>query len=284
MMLSTEQQDQYRRDGYLVIPGFKDAVAIAALRARALEIVDQFNPAEGSAIFTTQNQAAASDDWFLGSDTTVRCFFEEAAFAADGTLKQEKALSINKIGHAMHDLDPVFEQFSRDPRLAAIARDIGLADARVWQSQYIFKQPGIGGEVRWHQDATFFDTTPVSVTTFWFALEAATIDNGCLWVQPGGHTGPMRERFVRTNAGGLDGVAMEKLDATPWPDNSVAVPLEARAGDLVIFHGLLPHYSAPNSSPVSRHAFTLHATSGATAYSARNWIQRDASLPVRGFE
>ena len=283
-MLSTEQQDQYRRDGYLVIPGFKDAAAIAALRARALEIVDQFNPAEGSAIFTTQNQAAASDDWFLGSDTTVRCFFEEAAFAADGTLKQEKALSINKIGHAMHDLDPVFEQFSRDPRLAAIARDIGLADAKVWQSQYIFKQPGIGGEVRWHQDATFFDTTPVSVTTFWFALEAATVDNGCLWVEPGGHIGPMRERFVRTNAGGLDGVAMEKLDATPWPDNSVAVPLEAQAGDLVIFHGLLPHYSAPNTSPVSRHAFTLHATDGATAYSPRNWIQRDASLPVRGFE
>jgi phytanoyl-CoA hydroxylase len=121
-MLSKEQQDQYRRDGYLVIRGFKDAAAIAALRQRALQIVDDFDPAEGSAIFTTRNQAAASDDWFLGSDNTVRCFFEEAAFAADGTLNQAKALSINKIGHAMHDLDPVFGAFARDPRLAAIAR------------------------------------------------------------------------------------------------------------------------------------------------------------------
>ncbi len=279
-MLSKQQQDQYRRDGYLVIRGFKDAASIAALRARALEIVDGFNPSEGSAIFTTQNQAATSDDWFLGSGSTVRCFFEEAAFAEDGTLKQAKALSINKIGHAMHDLDPVFEQFSRDARLAAIARDIGLQDAKVWQSQYIFKQPGIGGEVRWHQDATFFDSTPISVTTFWFALEAATVDNGCLWVEPGGHTGPMRERFTRDG----DVIAMEHLHDMPWPDNSVAVPLEAAAGDLVIFHGLLPHYSAPNTSPVSRHAFTLHATDGNTAYSPRNWIQRDAALPVRGFE
>ena len=279
-MLSQVQQDQYRRDGYLVVKGFKDAAAIAALRARALQIVDDFNPAEGSAIFTTRNQTAASDDWFLGSDTTVRCFFEEAAFAGDGTLKQAKSLSINKIGHAMHDLDPVFEAFSRDPRLAAIARDIGLRDAKVWQSQYIFKQPGIGGEVRWHQDATFFDTDPVSVTTFWFALEEATVANGCLWVEPGGHTGPMREKFVRDG----DAISMEKLDDMAWPDNSVAVPLEAQAGDLVIFHGLLPHYSAPNTSPVSRHAFTLHATDGATRYSTRNWIQRDASLPVRGFE
>jgi phytanoyl-CoA hydroxylase len=76
---------------------------------------------------------------------------------------------------------------------------------------------------------------------------------------------------------------MEKLDATHWPDDSTAVPLEAKAGSLVCFHGLLPHYSAPNRSSVSRHAFTLHVTDARTEYSARNWIQRDASLPVRGF-
>ncbi len=147
------------------------------------------------------------------------------------------------------------------------------------QTIYIFKQPGIGGEVRWHQDATFFDSTPISVTTFWFALEDATLDNGCLWVEPGGHRGPLRERFLREG----DAITMEKLDGTPWPDDSIAVPLEAKAGSLVCFHGLLPHYSAPNRSPVSRHAFTLHVTDGRTAYSPKNWIQRDAGLPVRGF-
>ena len=138
---------------------------------------------------------------------------------------------------------------------------------------------GIGGEVAWHQDATFFETTPVTVTTFWFALEDATLDNGCLWVEPGGHRGPMRERFVRNG----DEISMEKLDSTPWPDNTRAVPVEAKAGSLVCFHGLLPHYSAPNRSPVSRHAYTLHATDGNASYSPQNWIQRDAAFPVRGF-
>jgi phytanoyl-CoA hydroxylase len=278
-MLNHDQRSQFARDGYLVIPGFKSAEAIAALRQRAGEIVDAFDPGESRTIFTTQNQLTATDDYFLRSDNTIRCFFEEEAFGPDGQLKQDKSLSINKIGHALHDLDPVFEQFSRDPKLAAVASDLGLKDAKVWQSMYIFKQPGIGGEVRWHQDATFFETTPVSVTTFWFALEDATIDNGCLWVEPGGHRGPMRERFVRDG----DDIRMEKLDSTPWPDDSVAVPLEAKAGSLVCFHGLLPHYSAPNRSPVSRHAYTLHATDGSTHYSPRNWIQRDASFPVRGF-
>ena len=249
------------------------------MRARAAQIVDAFDPGQGSSIFTTQNQATATDDYFLRSDNTIRCFFEEEAFDAQGRLRQDKSLSINKIGHALHDLDPVFDRFSRDPKLAAVARDLGLAEALIWQSMYIFKQPGIGGEVRWHQDATFFETTPISVTTFWFALEDATIDNGCLWVQPGGHRGPMRERFVRNG----DEIRMEKLDDTPWPDDSVAVPLEATAGSLVCFHGLLPHYSAPNRSPVSRHAYTLHATDGRTQYSPQNWIQRDANFPARGF-
>ena len=276
-MLTDDQRASYQRDGYIVLPGFKSAQEIAAVRARAAQIVDAFDPAEGSSIFTTQNQATATDDYFLRSDNTIRCFFEEEAFDAQGRLRQDKSLSINKIGHALHDLDPVFDRFSRDPNLAAVARDLGLAEALIWQSMYIFKQPGIGGEVRWHQDATFFETTPISVTTFWFALEDATIDNGCLWVQPGGHRGPMRERFVRQG----DEIRMGKLDDTPWPDDSVAVPLEATAGSLVCFHGLLPHYSAPNRSPVSRHAFTLHATR--TEYSPQNWIQRGADFPARGF-
>jgi len=57
-----------------------------------------------------------------------------------------------------------------------------------------------------------------------------------------------------------------------------------QAGTLVVFHGLLPHYSAPNRSAQSRHAYTLHVTDGRCAsYAPTNWIQRDASLPVRGF-
>ena len=279
-MLTSEQRAHYERDGFIVIPGFKSLEEIAALRRRAEEIVDAFDPNESRAIFTTKDQERASDAWFLGSDNTVRCFFEEEAFGPDGQLRQAKALSINKIGHAMHDLDPVFNAFTRDPKLAAVARDLGLERPQVWQSMYIFKQPGIGGEVRWHQDATFFDSDPISVTTFWFALEDATVDNGCLWAEPGGHRGPLRERFLRDG----DTITMEKLDATPWPDDRSAVPLEAKAGTLVCFHGLLPHYSAPNRSPSSRHAFTLHATDARSVYSPRNWIQRDAGFPVRGFD
>jgi phytanoyl-CoA hydroxylase len=278
-MLNPEQIAQFQQNGYLVIPNFKTSAEIASVRARAAEIVQNFDATENSSIFTTKEQEKAIDRYFLDSANRVSCFFEEEAFDEHGKLRQAKALSINKIGHALHDLDPVFAAFSRGPQLERVAQDLGLAQPQIWQSMYIFKQPGIGGEVRWHQDATYFETSPISVTTFWFALEDATLENGCLWVEPGGHRSAMRERFVREG----DQVRVEKLDDTPWPGDATAIPLEAKAGSLVCFHGLLPHYSAPNRSSISRHAYTLHVTDGQTRYSAQNWIQRDESFPVRGF-
>jgi phytanoyl-CoA hydroxylase len=52
---------------------------------------------------------------------------------------------------------------------------------------------------------------------------------------------------------------------------------------ILVFHGLLPHYSAPNRSAHSRHAYTLHVTDGCSAYAPTNWLQRGPDFPVRGF-
>jgi phytanoyl-CoA hydroxylase len=274
-MLNPLQKQRYGEDGYLVLPGFKPLHEIDALRRRAKEIVDAFDPHAGSGVFSTNDQRA--DDWFLGSADAVRCFFEEEAFDANGRLRQPKALSINKIGHALHELDPVFDAFSHGPAWAELAADLGLAQTQLWQSMFIFKQPGIGGEVHWHQDATFLHSAPMTVTGFWIALEDATVDNGCLWVAPGAHRGPLRKRFVRSG----DATHFVDLDATPWPALADAVPLEVPAGTLVCFHGLLPHYSAPNRSPHSRHAYTLHAIDARSRWSADNWLRR--AVPPRGF-
>jgi phytanoyl-CoA hydroxylase len=283
-MLSAAQIAGYQDDGFVVLPGFKSAADVAALRQRAEQIVEAFEPSEQRSIFSTNDQARTVNAEFLASADRVHCFFEEEAFDAQGRLRQAKALSINKIGHAMHDLDPVFQRFSHGPELAALATDLGLQRPQVWQSMYIFKQPGIGGEVKWHQDATFLETVPCTVTGFWFALEDATRDNGCLWVQPGGQRTPLRERFVREGVNGQDRVRMEVLDTTPWPTTAQAVPVEVEAGTLVCFHGLLPHYSAPNRSAQSRHAYTLHAVDAGSHWAPTNWMQRGANLPLRGFD
>lgn len=279
-MLNSDQAQAYDQQGFLVLPHFMPLAAVLAVRARALAIVDAADPGRQAPVFSSRERALTSDAELLASAEAVRCFFEAEALDAQGRLNRPKAQAVNKIGHAMHDLDPVFDRFFRDPRLAAVCAGLGLAHPLLWQSQVIFKPPGIGGEVRWHQDASFFHTTPQTVTTFWFALEDATRDNGCLWLQPGGHRGPLRERFERQG----DHLALRALDPTPWPDAvHDGVPLEVPAGTLVVFHGLLPHGSAANRSPVSRMACTLHVTDGRAAYAPGNWLQRSSALPVRGF-
>jgi phytanoyl-CoA hydroxylase len=277
-VLSREQLEAYEREGYLVLEDFKSPAEVAALRARAGEIVDAFDPSRAASIFTTANDSRRSDAYFMESGEAVRCFFEAEAFDERGELRVSKERSINKIGHAMHDLDSEFERFSHDERLGAIAEQIGLCDALIYQSMYIFKQPHIGGEVDWHQDAAFFDTDPPTVTAFWFALEDADRTNGCLWVQSGGHRSPLRQRFIAR-----DGSArLHTVDTAPWPSLNEAVPVEVRSGALVMFNGMLPHYSASNRSAQSRHAYTLHAVDGKAHYAEHNWLQRK-TLPPRGF-
>ena len=141
----------------------------------------------------------------------------------------------------------------------------------------IFKQPSIGGEVSWHQDSSFLYTVPQSVTGFWFALEEATLENGCLWALPGEHTRGLRSRFRRINGR----LQTEMLPDAPAFDDGQGTPLEVPAGTLVVLHGALPHYSAANHSRCSRYAYTLHTISATAAYAEDNWLQRRPNFPPR---
>ena len=280
--LSARQLAAYERDGFLVIEDFAGREECERLTRRAGDLVRDFDPGGAISIFSTREQARSSDDYFLDSGDKVRFFFEEEAFTPDRGLRYSREQSINKIGHALHDLDPVFGAFSRKPELAAICADLNYVEPLLLQSMYVFKQPNIGGEVTCHQDATFLYTEPPSVIGFWFALEDATEENGCMWAIPGGHKLGLKKRFVRAAEGGQGRMKFETLDDSPWPETQHA-PLEVSQGALILLHGLLPHLSHANRSAKSRHAYTLHVIDGACEYSADNWLRRAPDMPLRGF-
>jgi phytanoyl-CoA hydroxylase len=271
-------RERFHHDGFLVLKEFIDPDECDRLRAQADKLVSGFDPDEIKSIFSTHEQNRTTDDYFLTSGDKIRFFFEEHAFNPDGTLKQPKERSINKIGHALHDLDPLFDRFSRSPKIKSLIADLNLEDPMLVQSMYIFKQPNIGGEVACHQDSTFLYTEPTNIVGLWFALEDATIENGCLWAIPGGHRAALKSRWVRSE----QGMQFENYDNTPWPENEL-VPLEVSKGTVIVLHGLLPHRSYENRSSNSRHAYTLHVISGKSHYPPTNWLRRAPDMPLRAF-
>lgn len=280
-LLSPAQLESFHENGFLVLPHFVDDAHCLDLRQRALELAERYVPSpEQATIFTADaNARHAADQYFLTSGDKIRCFFEKDAFDSDGKLRNAAHLCLNKLGHAMHDLDPVFDRFSRTPEMAAVATDIGMVTPLLLQSMYIFKQPRIGGEVNCHVDHTFLWTEPQSVIGFWVAIDDATTENGCLWALPGGHRIPVKSRS-RLNESRTATIT-DIFDSTPYPTDGL-VPLEVARGTLVLLNGSLPHLSGPNTSEKPRHAYTVHVIDGTANYPADNWLQRP-HLPMRGF-
>ncbi len=270
--------EQFEKNGFLVLEAFNTAEACDALMKRGEELADGFDYDGHPSVFQTSEQTRTSDDYFLSSGDKISFFFEKDAFDASGKLKNSLFHSLNKMGHALHDLDPVFNAFSRSSQLKELGKALHLDDHVIIQSMLIFKHARIGGEVDIHQDAAFMYTEPSSCIGFWFALEDATKENGCLWAKPGGHITPLRSWFHKKEGGGT---IFTQLDPEPFSMEGM-IPLEVKKGTCIVLHGYLPHYSLPNTTGKSRQAYAIHTISSKANYPAGNWLQRDMTA-VSGF-
>lgn len=270
---------QFQADGFLILEGFTTAKECDNLIGRAEELASNYNYEGHPSVFQTTDQAKTTDDYFLNSGDRISFFFEKDAFDDSGKLKNDLFHSLNKIGHALHDLDPVFNSFSRSPQMKKLIAELELDDAVIIQSMYILKHAKIGGVVDVHQDSSFLYTEPESCVGFWFALEDATKENGCLWAMPGGHKTSLRSWFRKREEGGTE---MLMLDNEPMSMEGM-IPLEVKKGTCIVLNGLLPHYSLPNTSGKSRQAYAIHTINRHAKYPTVNWLSRRVE-ELKGFE
>lgn len=300
---------EFDRQGFLHIRSFARPSECESMKSRMSELVrERWKPGEEGSVeaFRTddkQEEEQGSSDYFLDSADRIHFFAEVDAVDESGFLKEDvdKERALNKVGHGLHVADDVFRTYSKSQKVHDLVRSLGWVDPVLPQSMYIFKQPGIGGEVTSHQDSTFLHTEPRQTCLgLWLALHDATKENGCLWVRPGSHRESVRRRFARNpdyfergdmsapqmifrDEEASESVAWEgTLPDGSWPPPSLGlteagfVPVECKAGDLVCFPGTLDHLSLPNVSEHPRHTFQLHLIEGPNAgvtWSASNWLQ-----------
>ncbi|KAI8320532.1 phytanoyl-CoA dioxygenase [Martensiomyces pterosporus] len=288
--------ERFKRDGCTVLPGFLSEDEVLALRSRIKELLAEFDPSDHPmTTFSTGIKARhIGDQYFFNSADKVSYFLEEDAIK-DGRLVVDRHRAVNKIGHGLHMQDTLFGELSSSQKVKEIAQRLGYEDPRILQSMVICKQPSIGGAVPLHQDSCFLYTKPLSACGFWFALEDCTLTNGCLEFIPGSHLeAPISKRFVRKAEN--DGTEFVPIDPVfslfpPTKDNNETafpaagaeggesaqekecVPIEVKAGSLVLIHGQVLHRSSHNYSDKSRWIYTFHIVEGGYEYDGRNWLQ-----------
>jgi phytanoyl-CoA hydroxylase len=161
-------------------------------------------------------------------------------------------------GNRAHLVRKLMHFVAASPPLRAISEHAGVLDivgrlvgeeVRMIQDMALVKPAHIGSEKPWHQDLAYFDWHPADgVIGVWIALDAATVENGCMCVLPGSHAaGPVAHVHLRDCQ-----IPDERVTA----ENSVAVPLQP--GGALFFHSLLHHGTPPNASVFGRRALQFH--------------------------
>ena len=284
--------DHFQTNGAFLVPGFAGSTEVLAMKSRMSDLIEDWTPNESvNSIFKTTDGQEYRNSYFADSAERISFFLEEDAVdKGSGKVRNDIAKEelVNKVGHALHALDPVFKTYSFSSKVKSLVKGLGYTDPVLPQSMYIFKQPRIGGVVTSHQDSTFLYTEPrQSCLGLWLALDDADLENGCLWFRPGSHSEPVRRQFTKDENGQTSFKwLVDKKDCvsegampgnTPEELRQVGfIPLEVKAGDLVGIHGQVDHLSLPNTSGRPRHSFQLHLVEGPRAgvfWSKSNWLQ-----------
>ena len=123
---TAEMAAAWARDGYLVLDGFVASQDCQAMLTRAHHLIDDFDVDAHRVVFSAKGQSHAASEYFMASAGNISCFLEEEAMDETGQLTKDKSKAINKIGHALHDLDPVFSAVSHNADFETLAKGILL--------------------------------------------------------------------------------------------------------------------------------------------------------------
>lgn len=215
-VLSPEQIEFYRDQGYLVLPDRIPDAIIADIRSEIARFEQE------ARALTASNARLDLEDSHTPEAPRIRRI---------------------KLPHTTSD---IMRDLMYSDHVLAPIRDLIGPDLRLHTTKLNMKSAGYGAAVEWHQDFAFYPHTNDDLLAVAVIIDDMGLENGPLMVFPGSHRGPIFDHHA-------DGVFVGAMDlAASGLDLSDAVPLMGPAGSISIHHARIVHGSALNTSAQDR--------------------------------
>ncbi|MEM8851220.1 MAG: phytanoyl-CoA dioxygenase family protein [Pseudomonadota bacterium] len=243
MGLTPDQITTFQRQGYLVVEDVVPQATRDAVEAEYADLMRTFAAQRGigwrgSFLETLRAVHGAGHDWFQSLDITL----PGDRIAPDTPFHY---------GPAVHGLLTC-------PEIVEIAADLVGPEVTSTPIQHLrIKPPAqtVTGDAPahithtlWHRDRAVAheEADGTRMVTVWVAMTDATVENGCLVVQP------MDEGQAM-----LPHCPLEQTSIPPGLLRGIEVALPVRAGGVVLLHPMIPHAARPNVTDGFRWSFDL---------------------------
>ncbi len=221
--LTPQLVEDFRRDGFVVVPGL-----LSADERRRY----------GSAVDEAVRRRSAGD---------TRTLAEKSRY-------EQSFIQCQNLWEDSEGVRPL----TFHPSLAeTAARLLGVGAVRLWHDQALYKEPG-GRETDPHQDQPYWPIVETNTITAWIPFDGSTLETGAMGYLPGSHRLGLRE-FVNIFTGDGDGDGREEgVLGREELAGIEPVFVEVPPGAVAYHHGLTFHLAGANRTRTVRRVHTVN--------------------------
>ena len=220
-MLTTEQVEQFQRDGYLLGPRVLDEAQVATLREELQRVIENHDTLEKKPVRLSN-------------------------------LSGDAGAPVWQVVNIWEASEP-FRALVAQPVIAEeIAQLTGARELRLWHDQTLVKPPGAPMATPIHQDLPYWPMESEEAITAWTALDDVDERNSCMHYVPRSHTWG---KYPGNDFRDPDEIAQM---APEHAHECTPVTAPVPAGSVIFHHSLTFHGATPNVTDKARRAMIIH--------------------------
>ena len=228
MAVNPQQRTQFAQQGYLIVRRLISRTELLELDRMVNVLLD------GELKPVIPYAGWLPDDFYT--------FWEPQA---QGRVELARRQRVRLMSNMFHH-PPYFRAFGGHPAICDVIGSLFQDGVQMFSDTVFMKPAHHGIEAALHQDTAFWPKLEPNAINFWLAVDAATVENGCLHLIPETHAHDLRHHDHPTQ-----GHLLHDHEV----DLSRQIACECASGDAIFFDSGLVHRSYPNRSGHSRRAY-----------------------------